>query len=152
MRIAFLLALSFLTFSAAAQTPELDLHVKDLMTATEFESAGLTKLTPQELQHLNHFMNAYTKKVAAILRPDRKSAAAAPPSAEVVESQIAGDFEGWSGETIFKLSNGQIWQQTEYDYEYEYAYMPEVTIYHTNECWKMKVEDMSDTICVKRLK
>jgi hypothetical protein len=82
-------------------------------------------------------------------------AVAAPPrltTPTVIESEIDGDFEGWSGETIFKLTNGQIWQQTEYDYEYEYAYNPEITIYKTSECCKMKVEDMSDTVCVRRLK
>jgi len=26
-----------------------------------------------------------------------------------IETHIEGDFEGWEGETIYKLSNGQIW-------------------------------------------
>ncbi|MDR0881742.1 MAG: hypothetical protein LBP55_04270, partial [Candidatus Adiutrix sp.] len=33
-----------------------------------------------------------------------------------IESQIDGTFEGWSGETVFKLTNGQIWQQSSYAY------------------------------------
>ena len=52
----------------------------------------------------------------------------------------------------FKLTNGQIWQQVEYDYEYEYAFQPEVTIYKTAGGYKMKVEGMDDTIYVRRLK
>ena len=71
---------------------------------------------------------------------------------DVIESEIAGDFNGWDGETIFKLDNGQIWQQSEYDYEYEYAYRPKVTIYKTGGGYKMKVEGMEDTIYVRRLK
>ena len=47
------------------------------------------------------------------------SPAAGSPSA--IETEIEGDFNGWDGETIFKLANGQIWQQAEYDYEYEHA-------------------------------
>ena len=72
----------------------------------------------------------------------------------MIESQIAGEFKGWTGDTIFKLSNGQIWQQIEYDYEYEYDYMPDVTIYWSNQssCYKMQVKSVEDQICVKRLK
>ena len=34
--------------------------------------------------------------------------------ANVIESRIDGEFTGWSGDTIFKLRNGQIWQQSSY--------------------------------------
>jgi hypothetical protein len=36
-----------------------------------------------------------------------------PEKAEAVESRLVGDFNGWSGRTVFKLENGQIWQQTD---------------------------------------
>jgi hypothetical protein len=68
-----------------------------------------------------------------------------------VESTIKGDFEGWDGETIFQLDNGQIWQQAEYDYMYSYQYRPDVTIYQTSDGCKMKVEDEDETIEVKRI-
>jgi hypothetical protein len=69
-----------------------------------------------------------------------------------IESAINGEFKGWDGETIFKLSNGQIWQQAEYDYMYSYSYSPDVTIYSTQSGCSMKVEDEDETILVKRLK
>lgn len=72
--------------------------------------------------------------------------------ARAIESQIDGTFEGWSGETIFKLTNGQIWQQAEYAYTYHYAYRPEVIIYPVRGGCRMKVEDLRETILVKRLK
>ena len=37
-----------------------------------------------------------------------------------IESRIDGQFEGWDGDTLFQLSNGQIWQQTQYAYTYRY--------------------------------
>jgi hypothetical protein len=46
-----------------------------------------------------------------------------------LETQVDGDFKGWEGETVVKLMNGQVWQQTEYHYEYHYAYMPKVLIF-----------------------
>jgi hypothetical protein len=69
-----------------------------------------------------------------------------------IESAITGEVHGWDGDTIFKLDNGQIWQQAEYDYTYFYEYHPDVTIYQTRGGCKMKVEDEDDTIIVKRIK
>lgn len=69
-----------------------------------------------------------------------------------IESAIAGDVEGWDGETIFKLDNGQIWQQAEYDYTYFYEYNPDVTIYQTSAGCRMKVDGEDETVLVKRIK
>jgi hypothetical protein len=69
-----------------------------------------------------------------------------------IESSISGEVSGWSGETIFKLDNGQIWQQAEYDYTYFYEYHPDVTIYETRLGCRMKVEDEEETLLVKRIK
>jgi len=73
-------------------------------------------------------------------------------SGAVIESKIDGEFEGWDGETIFKLINGQIWQQAEYSYTYSYKYRPAVIISQTSSGWIMQVEGISKTIKVKRLK
>jgi len=35
---------------------------------------------------------------------------------DVMETLIDGAFDGWNGETIFKMMNGTIWQQAEYSY------------------------------------
>jgi hypothetical protein len=70
----------------------------------------------------------------------------------LIESYIEGEFTGWSGETIFKLSNGQIWQQSSYAYIYHYAYRPRVLIYRSSGGYKMKVNGVSQTLYVKRLK
>lgn len=70
----------------------------------------------------------------------------------VIESAIDGEFKGWDGSTIFKLTNGQIWEQSEYAYFYHYAYRPNVTIYESKDGIKMKVEDVDEVISVKQLK
>ena len=76
----------------------------------------------------------------------------APVSSSVIESQIDGDFEGWEGETIVKLMNGQIWQQSEYHYNYHYAFMPKVFIFRTSGKYKMKVNGVEKAVGVRRLK
>lgn len=75
-----------------------------------------------------------------------------PASSEVVESQIEGDFKGWDGETIFKLTNGQIWQQSSYTYTYSYKYRPKVIIFPANGFFSMKVDGVDQRIQVVRIK
>lgn len=70
----------------------------------------------------------------------------------LIESQIDGEFEGFEGETIIKLINGQIWQQTEYYYHYHYAYSPSINIFKLSSGYKIKVDGVEKLIGVKRLK
>ena len=35
-----------------------------------------------------------------------------------IESRIISEFNGWSGDSIFELQNGQIWKQDKYKYKY----------------------------------
>ena len=73
------------------------------------------------------------------------------PTANVIESRIDGEFSGWEGDTIFKLQNGQIWQQSSYAYKYQYAYGPEVLIYKSGSVYKMRVSGVDGEIVVRRL-
>ncbi|WP_019364960.1 hypothetical protein JQR88_25215 (plasmid) [Pseudomonas luteola] len=69
----------------------------------------------------------------------------------VIESQIDGDFEGFEGETIIKLMNGQIWQQSEYLYHYHYSFMPKVLIYKQGGTYKIRVDGVDKSVGVTRL-
>ncbi|MCY4672324.1 MAG: hypothetical protein OXD43_00915 [Bacteroidetes bacterium] len=72
--------------------------------------------------------------------------------AQQIKSRIDGTFVGWSGETIVKLVNGQIWQQAEFWYRYHYAYMPEVIISPTGGGHTMQVNGVPRPVSVIRLK
>jgi hypothetical protein len=72
-------------------------------------------------------------------------------TSNVIEGTIDGNFEGFDGDKIFKLTNGQIWQQDEYKYNYSYKYRPKVTIINENGGYKMHVDGMSEAIRVKLL-
>ena len=61
----------------------------------------------------------------------------------VIESNIDGAFEGWDGDKVYKLTNGQRWKQKNYKYEYKYAYRPEVIIAEVNGSYVMQVEGTS---------
>ena len=73
-------------------------------------------------------------------------------TSSIIESKVDGDFEGWEGETIVKLYNGQIWQQSEYYYHYHYAFMPKVLVFKSGSGYKMWVEGIKKAISVERLK
>jgi hypothetical protein len=74
------------------------------------------------------------------------------PSGNIIESNIDGEFKGWEGDTIFKLMNGQVWQQSEYHYHYHYAYMPKIIIVATPGGYKAKVDGVSKAVGVTRLR
>jgi len=65
---------------------------------------------------------------------------------------VEGNFEGWRGDTIFTLCNGQIWQQALWACHWHWAYRPEVAIVQTSGGYKMVVEGVEGSIYVKRLK
>jgi len=69
----------------------------------------------------------------------------------MIHSQIDGAFNGWDGNTVVKLANGQVWQQTEYWYHYHYSYRPRVTI-TTSGGYKMQVDGIPRAVRVERLK
>jgi hypothetical protein len=74
------------------------------------------------------------------------------PNSYAIESYIDGTFEGWDGDTLFLLTNGQVWQQSSYAYTYHYAYRPLVVIYPSIAGYKMTVAGVNGTIYVTRLK
>jgi hypothetical protein len=88
------------------------------------------------------------------LPPTPQATNPAPKSTgAITQTRIDGDFNGWEGETIYKLQNGQIWQQSSYHYHYHYAYAPEVLIYPSSGGYKMHVDgDSDEDVYVQRLR
>jgi hypothetical protein len=74
------------------------------------------------------------------------------PITDFIRTCIDGDFEGWDGDTVFELCNGQVWMQSSYSYTYHYAYRPHVVIYNTGFGYRMQVEGLSETVAVVRLR
>ena len=93
---------------------------------------------------------------AQSLNPTPKVEGAGPSSGNstetvcVTDSRIDGEFKGWEGETVFRLQNGEIWQQASYGYKYNYAFSPKVLIYQSGDVFRMKVEGVDEDIVVRR--
>ena len=109
--------------------------LEEQMTGKEFMNAGLNKLSQEELDALNawirgHSLGTLDTPAAAVAAP---AAASSAPQSEAAggdrrglasdegkddspsRSRILGEFNGWDGQTIFKLENGMIWVQDDRD-------------------------------------
>lgn len=77
-----------------------------------------------------------------------------PDKAQAMESRLIGDFSGWGSRTVFKLENGQIWQQDGgRPYDGDLMHAPAVKIYPaSNNSYFMAVEGVSVHVKVKPIK
>lgn len=139
----------------------------ELMGEAAYHAAGLHKLTPEERQNLAEWFWVHVEK-------EREAAVeAALPSGEssfgleqvvekvggmfrnspdVIESRILGEFRGWNGRTVFRLENGQVWQQSapgEFVYR---AQDPVIVIRRgTFGSYLLRVDGKGTTVRVRRI-
>jgi hypothetical protein len=132
------------------------ISLDQLLSKDQQAKLGVTSMRPDQRETLRQALIGLFQRGYQVGRNDGLLIGTRTPTpfteARVVESQIDGDFEGWTGETVVKLMNGQIWQQTEYHYEYHYAYMPNVLVYRSGSGYKMKVDGTEEAVGVQRLK
>ncbi len=134
---------------ARAQSEEdRPVSIAQLMTPEEVGATGLRELAPEQLQALSAWLDGYRIAIErrAVMAADEDYS---PPEL-VIETRIDGDFDGWVGDTVFRLENGQIWQQISPSAKYHTAHQPKVTI--TRSPYLMRVEGVPIEIEVRRLK
>ena len=128
---------------------EAQLDIRELITSRDFEEAGLHKLSPAELSVLNEWLGGFASHVYDIGRQYGKDECRLSC---VIESRIDGSFDGWRGDTLFELTNGQVWQQSSVGIGITISLYPDVYIFRSAGGWKMAVEGMDEVISVRRLK
>lgn len=170
--LALILSTLLLCASAAAQDSFSSLEER--MTGQEFRNTGLHKLTDEELAALNEWIRArsLTQQEAVELnaqRERRNERANRPSSGETedqrglgsggsdnrpIESRIVGRFDGWSGNTEFRLENGMVWRQAGTgSYSVSSIENPRVTIKPgALGSWSLQVEGFNRQIKVRRVK
>ncbi len=67
----------------------------------------------------------------------------APASNQVVSTCIESDFNGWSGDTVFELCNGDVVVQTDATLALALALRPDVLLVGDGTDWIMKVDGVS---------
>jgi hypothetical protein len=99
-----------------------DEHVEDLrseMSVAEFKQMGLSKLSNNELATLYLWVKMRESEgpiessltVVKAEQPTSRQRIDQPSNNQTITTSIKGPFEGWTGATVFRLSNGQVWRQ-----------------------------------------
>ena len=66
----------------------------------------------------------------------------------LIKSRLKGESNGWEGDTILQLENGQVWAQVQYYYRYRYKYRPWVYINGN----RATIEGIDKAVRVERLR
>ncbi|MEM1412288.1 MAG: hypothetical protein AAGH19_08005 [Pseudomonadota bacterium] len=133
--------------------------IEERMTGKEFTSAGLDKLSDEELAALNDWLRSHS--VATLENRSQEyadtrgfeSQALADLDDSDVTSPIKGEFRGWTGDTVFELENGMIWQQVETGSFAIPATTGAVAIIDKGlfNSWRMRIEGYNKSIRVERI-
>jgi|TARA_Y100000310_G_scaffold249786_1_gene255902 hypothetical protein len=98
-------------FAAEGEFP----GIESLMTPEELEASGISGLSPQQIEALNHWLAGFTSDEPTV---SNSSVVQVPndgfgqrKARITISSRIVGDFNGWTGKTRFHLENGQVWEQ-----------------------------------------
>jgi len=156
---------------AAAGRPA---DLENILTTDQFRAAGLGQLDADQMAALNDWLTGYLRsqsQVAGAPAAAVPGASAAPAPAattgtaafgatmlkstavepDSIHSYIVGKFTGWSGSTLFKLGNGQVWQQSEPD-DYSTQLMnPEVVIKKLHFGYLLTLPGHGQTVFVTRV-
>jgi hypothetical protein len=171
-----------LLFAVGMNAPARAASLKEVLTPEEFRRAGLDKLTPDELAFLSARLlveptsPSASAPVARAEIAGQPSSAVAPspaPAPDVfgreheierqtvrqpgvpkrVEARLVGHFGGWSGRTVFKLENGQVWQQAEPGEFVAEADSPTVIVRRgALGAYYLRIDGYGTEVKVKRLK
>lgn len=124
------------------------ISIAQLMAPSDIEATGIRTLAPEQLAALNAWLQSYRTAVEQRIIESAEEEFA--PATPVIETQIEGGFDGWVGDTVFRLQNGQIWQQVSPSAKYHTAESPRVTI--TRSPYRLRVDGVGIEIDVRRIK
>jgi DNA polymerase III gamma/tau subunit len=126
--------------------------LQDMMTAQEFKAAGLEKLSTEELNNLNAWLQGYrhttetkaTEKATAEVK--KKVAAQSRRSLDRVESHVDGAVPHLTGHSIIKLEDGSLWKQANPEDRYASPPIdhPTAVATHTPFGWKMRISGLPE--------
>jgi outer membrane biosynthesis protein TonB len=137
--------------------------VEETMRPEEFKAAGLDKLSEDELQHLDAWLQGYrqtTQKKAAeqaqakaneeIKKASEKATEEANKTARTkldsLVSRVDGNIDGIKGHTVIRLEDGTVWKQVNADdrYRAQITDHPTAVVLHTTFGYKMRIEGMPE--------
>ena len=104
--------------SAQAAEEILTGSIQKMMSPEEFKAAGLDKLSSEELEKLNAWLQGYREATEKVTEKKTEKRVAAKQSFfhhEPIVSRVDGSFAGLKGHTVIKLEDGTTWKQANLD-------------------------------------
>jgi hypothetical protein len=126
---------------AIAAPPEMSSNIKEMMSPEEFKAAGLNKLSPDELQKLDAWLQGY-RQITEQKAEKKATARAERTKMDVLVSRVDGTFSGLTGRTIIRLEDGTVWKQANADdrYRAKNPDHPAAAVIHGVFGYKMQIE------------
>jgi hypothetical protein len=126
---------------AGAAPPEMSGNIKEMMSADEFKAAGLNKLSAEELQRLDAWLQGY-RQVTEQAAEKKATARASRTKMDLIVSRVDGTFNGLTGRTIIRLEDGTVWKQANADDRYRARVTdhPAAAVIHGVFGYKMRLE------------
>lgn len=153
LRCAFVAVLLVVPVVASAGQPGAKSWkgLQRMMSPAEFHSAGLDRLSPEQLSRLNRwFLHFLAYDSEQVVRTDKTVQALQKVP---TRHRILGNFRGWSGHTLFRLDDGEVWKQRLPDEYFVRLKDPEVEIYkNLMGFYELKVVKTGRRIGVTRVK
>jgi hypothetical protein len=111
--------------------------IQQMMTPEEFKAAGLNKLSPEELQKLDAWLQGY-REVAE----KKGQARAERTKMDLLVSRVDGTFNGLTGRTVIRLEDGTVWKQANADDRFrpKVTDHPAAAVIHGIFGYKMQIE------------
>ena len=133
---------------AAAAPPEMSGNIKEMMSPDEFKAAGLNKLSADEIQRLDAWLQGYRQvtEQAAEKKATAKASAESHAKMDLLVSRVDGTFQGLTGRTIIRLEDGTAWKQANADDRYrpKVTDHPAAAVIHGVFGYKMRIEGTQD--------
>jgi hypothetical protein len=142
--------------------------LEENMRPEEFKAAGLDKLSEDELQHLDAYLQGYrqsaqkkaaeqaqakaneeikkaTEQAQAKANEEIKANAASRKIDSLV-SRVDGNIDGIKGHTMIRLEDGSVWKQANADdhFHAQVTDHPPAVVFRTSFGYKMRIEGMPE--------
>ena len=86
-------------------------RTESVVTRTTTDKQSESTEQPAKLKATPEAIEAEVDRRVAAKLADKRESEKAKQSDSAFEARLSGDFTGWTGKTIFKLDNGQVWRQ-----------------------------------------
>jgi hypothetical protein len=141
LTFSLLLVLGLVEWAHAQET---EASVQEMMTPEEFRAAGLNKLSPEERQKLDAWLQGYRETTEK--RTEKKVKQSFFKFGEPMLSRVDGSFSGLRGHTVIKLQDGTVWRQANSDDHYGASPIenPGAMVVHTGFGYKMRIQGVPE--------